>query len=329
MDLHPLCFHGLPQEKLWGGDRLRRVAGRSVPPGARIGESWEVVDRPREQSVVAAGPLAGRTLGEILDSARRPLLGEDLFYRFDARFPLLVKLIDAGQPLSVQVHPPDEFARRCETEPCGKSEAWLVLEAEPAARIYRGVLPGVRPADLIEALRAGELREVLYSFEARPGEVVYIPPGTVHTAGPGVLLLEIQQNSDVTYRLHDWDRVDGAGRTRALDLEKGLAVVDFRGAAHTRIRPRREVAGRARRDLLLRTPWFELERIAAHRPAPLATEGRRFHLLSVVSGAGALTWSGGPPVPLTFGATVLVPACIESYVVEPDPALGLLLTTIP
>ncbi|HEV2764515.1 MAG TPA: type I phosphomannose isomerase catalytic subunit, partial [Pyrinomonadaceae bacterium] len=210
------------RERVWGGQRLKAAD----PP---VGEAWVAF----EESRVSGGAHAGRTVGELSDVYGAPLLGREVASRYGPRFPLLVKLLDCADWLSVQVHPNDEQARRMVgPREFGKTEAWHFLEVEPGATIYAGVKRGTTAEALAEAIRAGRVLDVCERFEVRAGETVYIPAGTLHALGPGLLLYEVQQSSDTTYRVYDWDRPAKEGRK--LHVEESAAVAD----AHSRA-PRR------------------------------------------------------------------------------------------
>ena len=224
--MHPLLLTPVFRRYLWGGRRFATALGRDLPPGDDFAESWDVVDRPGpdggDQSIVATGPLAGRTLGDLVRSHGGELLGRHAGL---PTFPLLFKFLDACRDLSVQVHPDDERAARLVPPDRGKTEAWYVIDAEPGSRIYAGLAPGVGQPELAAAIRAGTCATVLHSFAARPGDCIFIPAGTVHAIGAGLLIAEIQQSSDVTYRLFDWNRTGPDGKPRPLHVDAGVAAV--------------------------------------------------------------------------------------------------------
>lgn len=220
--MHPLILAPVYRRYIWGGRRFATALGRDLPPGDDYAESWELVDRGADQSVVAAGPLAGTTLGALVRERGVELLGR---HAPRPAFPLLFKFLDACRDLSVQVHPDDSRAARLTPPDFGKTEAWYVIEAAPGSRIYAGLRPGIDHDAFANALRAGRCNDVLHAFEPRPGDCVFIPAGTVHAIGAGLIVAEIQQSSDVTYRLHDWGRVGADGRPRPLHVEAGLEAV--------------------------------------------------------------------------------------------------------
>src|SRR5258708_2161371 len=209
---------------VWGGRRLGEVLNKSLPTTESYGESWEISDHKSHRSAVIEGPLAGRTLRDLMEQDAAGLLGGG-----EARpaFPWLVKFLDACDWLSVQVHPDDEAARRLWPGEGGKTEAWFVLDAAPTARVFAGLLPGVDEARLRAALRDGTVAECLHSFQPRPGDCLFLPAGTVHAVGGGVLMAEVQQASAAAFRLFDWNRRDAHGRSRTLHIEEALACIDW------------------------------------------------------------------------------------------------------
>jgi mannose-6-phosphate isomerase len=202
------------------------ILGKKIPEGP-LGESWEVSAHPNGVSRVAGGPYDGMPLDELARTAGGELLGERVFARYGGSFPLLVKLIDVNALASIQVHPNDEQARRLEGYPWGKTEAWFILSRQPGASFCLGMVPGVTAETFRTALQEGTARSLLATPEVAAGDCLLVPPGTVHAAGNGVLLLEVQQSSDITYRVYDWDRVDEKGRKRELHVDKALQVIDF------------------------------------------------------------------------------------------------------
>src|SRR5262245_25795845 len=221
----PLRFHTFLRPMVWGGRRLGALLGKELGPDALYGESWELSDHPLHRSVVAQGPLAGKTLRELMEADAAGLLGRAA--KGHTTFPWLVKFLDAADWLSVQVHPDAEAVRRLWPGEGSKTEAWFVLEASPGSRIYAGLLPGVDEPSLRRALAAGAVTGCLHSFEPRPGDSVFLPAGTVHAVGGGVLLAELQQTSDATFRLFDWNRLDGSGQARLLHVEESLACIHW------------------------------------------------------------------------------------------------------
>ncbi|HYF48215.1 MAG TPA: type I phosphomannose isomerase catalytic subunit [Planctomycetota bacterium] len=221
----PLYFKPVMMERVWGANRLDRLFGKPIPPGQTIGESWELVDRPEAQSTVTAGPCEGRTLRELMEHDPQGVLGALLSAARPDRFPLLVKYVDAGTPLSVQVHPDDHGAIPFKDR--GKSECWVVVHLEPGALITRGLKPGTTRAQYEKAVREDRVEDVLHSFVPKLGDLIALPPGMVHAIGSGVVVAEIQQNSDLTFRIYDYKRVGLDGKPRKLHIQEALASIRF------------------------------------------------------------------------------------------------------
>ena len=311
MDL--LTFEPIAKSMLWGGTRLPGFLGLAPAGGDPVGEAWVLSDVEGSQSRVARGPHRGRTLRELVAEFPRELFGDAA--PGDGRFPLLLKFIDARLELSVQVHP-DDAAAVAHKGPGhrGKTEAWVVLEAAPGSRIYAGFRPGVTAADFRAAVAAGTAPETLHSFTPRPGDVLFLEAGTVHSIGAGVLLFEVQQTSDITYRLYDWGRVEAkTGRPRELHVERGLACANFAaGPCH----PVTGMPSPDGRESLIDCEHFTLGRYRTRR-ATLANAACR----ALVVAAGRGTLNGLPVGP---GGVVLVPACVGEVAVEADEELTIL-----
>ena len=221
--VYPLIFEPIYKPRIWGGRNLERLLGKALPAGQAIGESWELADLPSDASVVANGPQKGRSLHEVMQRWGKDLLGSAGLYR--GRFPLLIKFLDAEDILSVQVHPDKEAAAELGGDLDPKYEAWYVVEARPGAVIYCGLKAGVSREMLVAASRDGTVGDLLNKFEAHAGDCFYLPAGTVHALGAGLVIAEPQTPSDVTYRLFDWNRVDPkTGKGRELHLEQGIRV---------------------------------------------------------------------------------------------------------
>lgn len=297
----PLLLESVLVERPWGNQRLAHTLGKALPPGSRIGESWETGNDAR----VTTGPLAGTTLGELVARFGSALLGERglAFSRPFGDFPLLVKFIDADDVLSVQVHPDDE--RAAPTGQRGKTEAWHILAAEPGAELIVGLREPLDPPTIRRLLEERHLPDWLARLPVQPGDTVIVPAGTLHAIGPGILLYEIQQQSDLTYRLYDWDRVDASGKSRPLHLEEALAVL----RPELRARRTRPLALDEWRSILTACRYFLLERwtIRGHRTVTLPS-GRSVRILSGIAGEVSLSPPHGSPLVLRSGQTALVAA---------------------
>jgi len=316
------------KEKVWGGTRLADLLGKTDARGRHIGESWELADHPHGASRIASGPFAGRTLHDVLSRHGTAVLGREMAARRWAdRFGLLIKFIDAADRLSVQVHPDDAYAAAHVRGESGKTECWIVLHAEPGAWLIHGLVPGTTRRRLREALEAGRIEECLVRRPVRTGDFVWVPAGTVHAIGPGVVLAEIQQNSDLTYRLYDWDRP--AGADRPLHVREALEATDFSGAeppSGGRGKTADETGLQV--DHLADCPVFSLSRMRLdRRPWAGETDGA-FAALVVIGGQGHLEVDG-EALPLVAGDTVLVPADAGEYVFDTPASLDVLIAAPP
>ena len=308
--LPPLTFRPLFKSMLWGGRRLPGLLGEPAPHPDPVGEAWLLSDVDGSESVAAAGPHAGRTLRQLAAAFPRDLFGDRP--PADGRFPLLLKLIDACQPLSVQVHPCDVRARLAGPDQRGKTEAWVVLDRRPDSRIFAGFREGVTAGDFRQAVATGTAADCLHAFTPDPGDCVFLPAGIVHAIGAGLLIFEVQQTSDITYRLFDWNRVDArTGRPRDLHLDQGLACSDFAAGPQHATRP----DGSARQELAA-CDHFTLHRHIGDRPFGVGAAGA-CRAVVCVAGGGELVWAGGRE-PLAVGRVLLLPASVGAGRVEPD-----------
>ena len=217
-----LVFKPIFQERIWGGRKLEELFGKNIPAGKRIGESWEIVDRPEAQSMVRDGPLADRSLHDLWVNFREEVFGK---VRDTPRFPLLIKLLDAREKVSLQVHPAEEVAESLGGE--AKTEFWYVAAAEPGAEIYVGLRRTMAREQFEHALRSGTVAECVHAVPVKEGDAMFLPSGRFHAIGTGNVLVEVQQNSNTTYRLFDWNRLDDTGQSRSLHIEEALQCIDF------------------------------------------------------------------------------------------------------
>ncbi len=308
--LYPLLFSPIYKDYPWGGRWLESAYGRALP-GPIAAESWEIADRPEGMSLVANGPEAGAPLGDLVARWGERLVGG----AGGSRFPLLCKILDARERLSLQVHPDEAGAQRTGGEP--KSEMWVALGADPGARVLVGLRPGVDRASFERALAEGRVEACLGSVVMAPGTVVAVPGGRLHAIDAGCRLYEIQQNSDTTYRVHDW------GRPRPLHLREALEVIawDDVGAAPAAPRPLPGQPGLQRWELV-RTKHFQAQRLLLTGALEARNDGGSFHIFFLIRGRLSVV-GGGMGVDLTPGTTCLLPAALSAYVLEPqrpDPA---------
>lgn len=224
--LYPLKFEPILKEKIWGGNKLNTILGKDLPQNKKIGESWEISGVKDNISVVSNGQLAGNNLQELVEIYMGDLVGDKIFKKFGIEFPLLVKFIDASKVLSIQVHPDDELARKRHNA-FGKTEMWYIVQADKNSDIITGFKQEISKEQYQKYFREGMLTQILNIENAEAGEVFFIPAGRIHATGKGILLAEIQQTSDITYRIYDWGRKDKNGNSRELHTELALDAIDF------------------------------------------------------------------------------------------------------
>ncbi len=288
-------FEPIAMERVWGGRMLETHFQRSLPdPAAPFGESWEMVDRAEAQSVLCTGPLAGTTLHELWSTRREEIFGAGLVD--SDRFPLLVKILDARDDLSIQVHPPESLASEMGGEP--KTEMWYIAAATAGARLVVGLRAGVTRESFTEAIRSGTVAEQVHEIPVSAGDFVFIPSGRLHAIGAGLLIFEIQQNSDTTYRVFDWNRLGLDGQARQLHIEESLASIDY-----SDIEPGLD---QARGNVIAACEYFVVERFAIALGEMIGcARADRFSLLHIVEGEltdrEGKSWGAGSTVLLTVG----------------------------
>lgn len=309
-----LQFQPILKRIRWGGMRLGTVLNKPLGNGSDYAESWEIVDHGSDQSIVVGGPLDAWTLSRLVEEHAVELLG---IHANLSQFPLLVKFLDAQDTLSVQVHPNDQQARRFDPRENGKTEAWVILLAEPGSRLYVGLKEGVDRAQLSTQIADGTLPDCLHSFAVRPGDCVFVPAGTVHAIGAGILLAEIQQSSDLTFRLYDWGRLGSDGQPRELHLQEAMECIDFNRGPVDPVMSRVIADEPHRVEALVRSQHFSIDRHTASEPFAV-TRDDRFRILMLLDGRAKIVCDT-PSHILQRGQTVLVPAAApESRIVPED-----------
>jgi mannose-6-phosphate isomerase len=294
----PILLEPEYRDYVWGGNRLK-------PPESPIAEMWAIYENDR----IAGGPLAGRKLGEVAAEHEEALLGSKPAKLTGKRFPLLIKLLDCARWLSVQVHPNNEQAFRLEgPDQFGKTEAWYIIEADSGAELLAGLKPGLDQQKLKEVMRGGDkIMDWLKHYQVQAGDSILIPPGTVHALGPGLLVYEVQQTSDITYRAFDWNRPASEGRK--LHIEQSLAVIDVRARSEPQHLPEPPHP----RDPMVSTQYFQLEHLQVdYKPLDLDTKGESFHALTAIAGAAILEGENWVQ-PLNRFQSVAVPAAVGRY----------------
>ena len=314
----PLIFERQLFEKVWGGRSLEETPGISLGVPGPVGETWELVDRESCNSVVARGPLAGSTLRELMEAQAAALLGDARPSR-SGRFPVLIKFLSATKPLSVQVHPDPAAARKLGRGEDGKDEAWFILAAEPKSQLYLGLQPGVDATEFAARADGPGVVDLLRAWPVRAGQFVFVPGGTIHAIGEGITLLEVQNNSDVTYRLYDWDRPGLDGKPRPTHLAEALLSTRYDDPVEGPVEPSFEADGGGNRAAeLVDCPAFRMELLEVGTFLDRDTD-RRAVIYVVLSGAGRLRATDSEePWPLRPGDTWLVPAALGPHRIEPD-----------
>ena len=328
--MQPLQFQPILKQIRWGGTRLGTVLGKPIGDSTDYAESWEISDHGTDQSIVASGSYQGWTLSRLVLEKGGALLGKQDGL---SQFPLLIKFLDATDRLSVQVHPNDEQARQFDATENGKTEAWVIIHAEPDSQLYVGLKPDVDRAILEDCLAEGHVEQCLHSFPVMGGECVFIPAGTVHAIGEGVLLAEVQQSSDLTFRLYDWGRVGADGQPRKLHVEQALSCIDFDRGPVDPVAPELvwdggETFGTGyEAEELVRSQYFTLRRHSGDTPFVFCDRDR-FHVLMVLYGRASLN-CGGEVIPLQHGQSILLPADSPEARVTPDGMVWILDTFVP
>lgn len=330
--LYPLRFEPLFRRYIWGGHRLKSVLNKPIGDEAAA-ESWEIVDHGDDQSVVKFGDLAGQSLRQMIQSHGDALLGVEVAKQVASdhvpaylqnRFPLLLKFLDANRALSIQVHPDDAFGATLDPPDLGKTEAWYVMAAQPGAKIYAGLKAGVDQAHFETAVADGKTEDVMHSFEPAAGDCVFIPAGTMHAIGEGLLIAEIQQASDTTFRVYDWGRVGDDGKSRPLHIEQSVAATDF---ARGPVSPTVATEVGAGVEELVNCDKFTMRRHRLSTPTTIGGDGK-FRILAVTS--GELNVQGDPSCqPLGVGQTMLIPASLPVLDLTPEGDVEMLEIFVP
>lgn len=324
--LYPLVLEPIFKYRIWGGRRLGKLLGKKLPPDEPIGESWEASCRGEDNNVIRNGPLAGRTLADALGLDRESLLGSSLLA--GPNFPLLNKFIDAHNLLSVQVHPDERAASKIAGAEA-KTEAWYVMHADPGATLVKGLQPGVTREIFEEAILNDTVPTVLNSVPVSAGDMVFVPAGCVHAMGKGLVVCEIQQNSDTTYRVYDWGRVGADGKPRQLHIEQALTSINFDDRSPGKIIPVDVVEGGNRRAYLIACPYFAMQKLILTEPSAESTGGRRFESLMVVDGSAAIQAEGFEEIAVSVGDSILMPARVGEYEIAPADSCEVLRIFVP
>jgi mannose-6-phosphate isomerase len=317
-ELYPFKFVPIFKNMLWGGHRLAQWLGEPTLLQTRIGEAWLISDVDDHLSLIRNGPWTGISLRELLQRRGDQVLGpHQQYWIAQGRFPLLLKFIDAQRELSVQVHPNDQQAALLGSGRFGKTEAWVILDRHPHhSRIFAGLRPGVTTEQFRQALRDRQVVQLLHQYIPAPGDCLFLEAGTVHALGANLLVFEIQQSSDITYRLYDWDRIDElTGQPRPLQVAQALACINWSRGPCYPVRPAVTVNQNMRREGLVCCPYFTLERVTLAGPAPLGCP-KQCRILVSIEGVAQYNWDGQTEL-LRPGEVVLIPASLGTIWLQP------------
>lgn len=319
-EMYPLKFKTIYKEKLWGGQKIKTLLGKDFGALDNCGETWEISGVPGNISEVDNGPLQGVSLAQLVKQYKGAFVGQSIYEHFGDEFPLLVKFIDAAEDLSVQVHPDDELAMQkhgCK----GKAEMWYILQSDPEAKLINGFNADIDQAIFLEKFTSGKILEILDLHEVAKGDVFYLPGGRIHSIGAGMLLAEIQQTSDITYRIYDFDRLDKEGNKRELHTEDGLEALDFMKPDQVKSSydHKENVA-----NSIVSTPFFSANKLQITETKTInRTNLDCFKIYMGVGGQGVIAGTS-----IQLGEVVLIPASIKTFSIEPEGPLELLETYI-
>lgn len=313
MMLYPLTFRPIFKERVWGGRTLEQLYRKPLPGKAPIGESWEISDRPGDASVIANGPLAGKDLRWLMENHGSELLGKAK--SANGRFPLLIKILDAQEKLSLQVHPPAHKAAELKGEP--KTEAWYIADAAPGAELYVGLKRGVTRGEFEKKIQSGGVAECFHRVPVKAGDTMFLPSGRVHAIGAGLVIFEIQQNSDTTYRVFDWNRVGLDGKPRELHVAESLASIDFGDFEPALVAEKFAEEKKLKRRKLVSDALFEIEEFQATAGVEVMIEADKPRIVASVRGKLSVR-GGGTEVSLADGQFCLVPANLKGAAVRAE-----------
>ncbi len=311
--LYPFKFKPIFKEKIWGGQKIRTELGLDFSPLPNCGEVWVLSGVAGSESKVINGFLKGNTLNDLLEVYMDDFVGEDLFYKYDKEFPILVKFIDSNDYLSIQVHPDDALAAKRNIG-SGKTEMWYILDAEPKSELITGFNRHVNQEIYLEYLNNKRLKEILNVEKVKKGDVYYIPSGRVHALGPGILLTEIQQTSDITYRIYDWDRVDEKGNSRELHTEQALDAIDFRPVDNYRTEYRRT---KNQTEKLVESHFFTTNILYFDQIVKKDYTNLDSFVICICVDGSALIHYDQNQETLKKGEVILIPAIMDRIVLEP------------
>lgn len=313
--LYPLKFKPVYKDYIWGGRELENF-GKNLPNGI-VAESWEISNHPDGESIVSNGEYKGFTLTTLIKTLGLKLIGTSLSEECLVKFPLLIKLIDANDKLSVQVHPEDNYAKLNENGEYGKNEMWYILSAKKSSKIVYGVKPGITKEIFAAAIENDTIEECLNYLEVSTGDSVNIPAGLIHAIGDGIVIAEIQQNSNTTYRVFDYNRADKEGNKRPLHIKKSLEVIDFNNcSSNGKLKGiLNKIDENSTKTYLVANKYFSVEKYNLFGNVDENAHGDKFIIYTVIAGQGELIYDGGVET-LSKGESVLIPAALGKYSIK-------------
>lgn len=311
--LYPFKFNPIYKEILWGGRKIGKYFDREIPDG-NIAESWELSCRDDGMSVVKNGEFKGIYLSNLISKYKEQILGYKIYEKYGLHFPLLVKIIDANDKLSVQVHPDDEYAKLI-GENNGKNEMWYILDAKKNTKLIYGLKQDISREDFIDAIKNAAVGETLNEVKVKAGDCLYIPSGTVHAILEGILIAEIQQNSNTTFRIYDWDRLDKSGKGRELHIDKALDVINFESSTNQTLKREIELYDDNQKIRLVESEYFIVDEIHINNKYISKSSEDAFEVIMNISGSGKINWEDRSEI-INKGDTLLIPACLGEYEIE-------------
>ncbi|MBW3519335.1 type I phosphomannose isomerase catalytic subunit [Flavobacterium sp. NKUCC04_CG] len=304
---YPMVFNPILKERIWGGTKLNTILGKAIHSD-RVGESWEISMVPGEISEISNGTYQGMSLATLIDIFPEQVLGTKIYQRFGKQFPLLFKFLDAKEDLSIQLHPNDDLAQK-RHQSFGKTEMWYVMQADVGSRVVVGFNGPVSSEDYLHHLKQKTLPTILKEISVNVGDVFFIETGTIHAIGKGVLLAEIQQTSDITYRVYDWDRVDSSGKERELHIDLALDAIDYRPRPVELFYQREPNQG----NMIVDCPYFRVNFIPLDGVFKADKQGDSFHIYVCTEGDMSVLIEGQQEFNFKKGDTFLIPAALKEY----------------
>jgi mannose-6-phosphate isomerase len=322
--LYPFVFQPIFKDRIWGGRELERLYRKNIPADQPTGESWEISDRPGDASVITNGPLAGKNLRWLMENHAAEILG-GAKPAAEGRFPLLCKILDAREKLSLQVHPPASKAKELKGEP--KTEMWFIADAAPDASLYVGLKNGVTRAEFEQKISDGSVADCFHRIPVKAGDTMFLPSGRVHAIGDGLVIFEIQQNSDTTYRVFDWNRVGLDGKPRELHIAQSLASIDFNDIEPKLVPANYRQGPNFKFRQLVEDPLFTVQELVFDNIGSVKLSGEYLRIIAVTKGAATIADdSSGIVAQLKPGGFCLIPACLKNVEVKASANTSFLVT---